>query len=113
MKSDSARVEIRRLEEQQVELMYYPDPEADGYRSWKLGLRETKHLVAWWTNVGIHFQEDATPIVHQRFENILVSMFSRNMVEVRTLNEYGKPDHVGCALPRAVLSRLPDCLAGK
>lgn len=106
MHKQKANVEIERIGEDQLELRYYGSSQEGSYRSWKMLLREAEDLRSWWQTEGSHFREGQSAIRDRRSGSVFVSMFVPTFVEVRMLNEWGKPKTVGCALPREIMVHL-------
>lgn len=110
MHKQQATVEIVRKGENEIELRYYGNSRDGSYRSWKMLLRQAEDLRAWWQSEGSRFKDGESPIHDRRSGNVLVSMIVPTLVEVRMLDEWGKPKTVGCALPREVVEHLESYL---
>jgi hypothetical protein len=100
------RVEVKPIEEGAIELRYFTDPHGRSYRAWNMSVKQACDLATWWNSEGSRFRDGQDPIRARQTGCILISMFSATFVQVRMLNEYGKPTQAGCSLPREVIEQL-------
>lgn len=106
MHHDHMRVQIQQSEDSVLELRYFETSSAGCYLGWKMLAEEADDLARWWASQGKHIGLHNLPIRHLRTGCILVSMATRETLEVRGVDKYGRTNLKGYSLPREVVELL-------
>jgi hypothetical protein len=95
--------EIKEVDDNTIEVCYFQRPAKNPHGSWRLSIQEATHIVEWWRYEGRGLTTWHIPIRNRRVGNIMVSMFSPELVCVRTDDTLRR-----CSLPSNVVRHLAD-----
>ena len=99
-RGQESRVEVITLDTNTVELMLYEGMEDKGYRSWEMP-RAVATLVAFWWK---YREKDSEK--EKSFTNLMISMPSSRLVDIKELDALGHTKPAGWSLPVAVVEAL-------
>ncbi|MFH1742472.1 MAG: hypothetical protein ABIH23_26000 [bacterium] len=99
-KTKTSRTELFIPDAATVELRLYEGIEGQGYRSWKMPMSVAILVALWWK----YRENDSEK--EKRFTNLIISMPSSGLVDIKELDVLGHPRLAGWSLPVAVVEAL-------
>lgn len=98
----ASRVEVIVLDPNTVELKLYDSMEDKRYRSWKMPMSVAAAISYWWHNMGAQL----TRMERIRFGNVVITMPSTGLVDIKELDTLDHPKPLGWSLSVVVVEAL-------
>jgi len=99
-KTKTDRIEFLIPDAATVELRLYEGIEDQGYLSWKMSRSVAMLIALWWK----YRKSDSEKT--KRFNNLIISMPSSGLVDIKELDALGHPKQAGWSLPAIVVEAL-------
>lgn len=93
-----------------IEIRYRERSCDERYLSWVIPTPHAENLARWWDGEGRRLRTTDLPVIDLRCGSVTISMTVANRIDVRGLDSRGRPDMIGCSLPREAVSALSEIL---
>jgi hypothetical protein len=105
--------EIKEVDNNSIEVCYFERPGKMTHRSWRLSIQEATDIAEWWRYEGQELTSWHMPVKNRQVGEIMVSMFSPELVCFGAVDKYGSVNRMGSSLPSKVVKHLADWFSDK